>query len=231
MKFVQILVKGLLRILLLILAVVLFIGVLFLLSLIQGKVFLPREYILWTFNYPVSRLIFIFELYLVVFLVFKGCLLAFLSFAKRNKKWFYPTFALANLVLIYALLFNVSVITKNSIVDHTFLIPQGKVYRYSDIASIDTGVYGRKLSLPFTHSTGEFYYTLTLKDGVTVNLNDSVGGTKNDQDVYEVFEELDDTFVNMGIKKTASMDNLELLEKHLDKKYSDRIKNVLTNKN
>jgi len=208
--------------------IVLFIAAFALLSFIQGKLFLPQDYILWTFNYPVSRLVFIFELYFI-FVFFRNSVSAFINFAKRNKKWFYPVFAFANLLLVYAVLFNVSVITKNVIINHTFFLPQGQVYNYSDIVSIDTGVYTKKRYLPYTHSNGEFYYIITLKDGTTINLNDSIGGTQNNQDVYEVFEEIDKTLVNMGIKKISKIETFQDFDKHIDKIYADRIRNVLEN--
>ncbi|HZK34609.1 MAG TPA: hypothetical protein VFD33_04800 [Bacillota bacterium] len=228
MKFIKTLGKGLFFLSKFVLAITFFFVFFYLLSLLQEKLFLPKDYRLWTSNYPLSRLIFIFELY-IIFLLFKSKFKIILNFAKRNKKWFYPAFALVNFLLLYAVLFNVSVITENRITNHSFLAPQGKTYSYSDISSIDTGIYGKKLYFPFTHSAGDFYYKLILKDGTTIYLFDSTGGTQDNRDVYEVIGELDGSFVSMGIGKTASLDNFELLEGSLDIEYSNKIKKVITN--
>ena len=193
-------------------------------TIIQEKLFLPQDYMLWTFNYPISRLSFIFFYYFIfIFFVRKNDIM---KYVKRNKKWFYRIFAFANLVLIYALLFNVSVITKNTIINHTFLTPQGKVYNYSDLVSINTGVYKERRFNPLVHSRSDFYYLITLKDGTAIDLND-IGGTKNNKDMYEALEEIDKTLVNMRINKISKIETFEYFNKKLI--YADRVKNILTN--
>jgi hypothetical protein len=209
----------------LIFAIVFFLGIMILLSFIQQKLFLPPDYIMWTSNYPISRLVFLFELYLIP-LFFKQSFIV--QLVRRHKK----LFVFANLILIYALMLNVSVITNNSIINHTFLLPKGKVYHYTDIVRIDTGVYEKKQYLPFvnlfTHSKGEFYYILTLKDGITIDLND-VGRTIDDKDVYEVFEEIDKSLVDRGITKTSNVESFQYFDKNIAKVYADRIEHILTN--
>ena len=79
------------------------------------------------------------------------------------------------------------------------------------------------------HYKGEFYYIIEFNDGKKINLNDSIGGANGNEDVYKIFEDLDTSFVNMGVKKTASMENFEALSQRADKKYSDRIKGILEN--
>lgn len=197
-----------------------------LLNLIQEKLFLSQDYIMWVFKYPVSRFIFIFELYFACVL-FKNLRSNVFNYAKSHKKWAYPIFLLGNFLLIYALIYNVTVITSNKIINYTFFSPRGTVYNYSDIVRIDTGVYGKWRFLPFNNK-GQFYYVLTLKDGTTIDLNGDAGGTSN-RDIYEVFEEMDKTLVDRGIKKTATMANFQLFAKNLDKIYTDRIKRILTN--
>jgi hypothetical protein len=211
-----------------ILALALFFAAFALLGFIQEKLFVPKDYILWIFKYPVSRLSSVFLFYVIFF--HKKAFPQSGQFEKRHKKWFYPLFAFANLLLVYVLLFNVCVITNNSIVNRSFLFPQGRTYNYSDIVSINTGVYAeKKWHLPFADKSGTFYYIITLKDGTKINLNGDAGGTRNDLEMNGVFEDIDKSFVKMGIKKTANTDNFELLEKNLDKIYSDKIKNILTN--
>jgi hypothetical protein len=206
----------------------LFFAIVIMLAFIQEKLLIPQDYIMWIFKSPVSRLVFIFDFYFIS-LLFKEIRVLTIQFAKRHKKWTYPIFMIANLMLLYALLFNVSVITQNGIINHSFLVPQGKVYNFSDVINIDTGVYGKQRYIPLTHSSGQFYYIITLNDGTKIDLNGDAGGTQNDKDMNEVFEEIDNTLVSMGIKKTAKINNFGLLEKRMDKVYSDRIKNVLTN--
>jgi len=135
--------------------------------------------------------------------------------------------------MLYTILYNVTVITSNKIIDYSFLSPQGKEYSYSDIVKIDAGVYGKKRHLllvrMFSHSsTGEFYYIIELNDGTKIYLTE-MGGAKNDADPRFIIEKLDSQFVNMGIPKVSSMDNFEYCTKNLDKIYTDKIRNILLN--
>ncbi|WP_461392018.1 hypothetical protein [Desulfosporosinus fructosivorans] len=71
---------------------------------------------------------------------------------------------------------------------------------------------------------------ITLKDGTSIDLND-VGGTQNNmKDVYEVFEDIDRTLVNMRINKTSKIETFEYFDKSIAEIYADKIKNVLNNK-
>ena len=107
-----------------------------LLSFVQSKLFLPEDYILWIFKFPISRLIFIYELYIIIALLYfvnknyresLFILINFLKdFIKNYKTSIIFTFVLFNIILTYAILFNVTVITNNKIIDHTFLSPTGK---------------------------------------------------------------------------------------------------------
>jgi hypothetical protein len=198
-------------------------------GVIQEKLLLPKNYIMWISKYPVSRLTIIF-LFEFAYLFFRITFLESGHSVKRHKRWLFPIAAFANILLIYVLLFNVCVITNNKIIDRSFLLPQGRDYNYSDIDSIDTGVYGKKkIKIPFIDQSGEFYYIITLKDGTTIDLVGDTNGTRNNQEMNDVIEELDKTLVNMSVEKTAKTDNFELLEKSLDKIYSDKIKNILNN--
>ncbi|EHQ91047.1 hypothetical protein [Desulfosporosinus youngiae] len=218
------------RIILFILTVIFIIAFFILLGLTQEKLFLPKEYIMWTFKYPISRLTFVF-IFELTFLVFIFDFHKISQFLKGKRRWFLPVFSIVNIFLLYILLFNVCVITTDKIIDRSFLFPKGRVYNHTDIVSIETGVYGkRKLSnILFTDKSGQFYYIVTLKDGTKIDLNGDAGGTKHNKETNAVFEEIDKVFVNMGIKKTARKDNFELIEKDIDKVYSDKIKNILNN--
>ena len=187
--------------------VILTIGFFAIIAVLQEKIFIPEDYIIWIFKSPLSRLVFIFELYIIFgfFLITKRDVRIF--FKKLCKKRFIAGFALLNIFILYALLFNVSVIKNNEIIDYRFLSPQGVKYSYNDIVKIDTGIYGKKMYLPFTHSKGDFYYIIKLKDGTKIDLAE-MGGSKDDQDPRFIIEKLDSYLVNMGVSKTASMPSL-----------------------
>jgi hypothetical protein len=195
---------------------------------------------MWIFKYPASRLIFIYQLYLIFgfFYIFHKDFIktsfgiernrAKNSIFKRYKKLFLSTFITFNIVLTYAIIISVTVITNHKIIDHSFFTPQGKEYSYTDVVKIDTGVYGKKLYFPFTHAKGEFFYVIELNDGTRIDLNE-IGGAKKDVDHRSIIEELDIELVNMGIPKESSMKNFEYATEHLDEIYTDKIRNILEN--
>ena len=212
------------------------IGYMFLIGYIQTKLILPKEGIMWIFKYPIRNLAFIHIIFGFIYFSHKGFREFILrviksekKVIKRHKKSFISIFIILNIVLIYTILFDVTLITNNKIIDYTFLSPQGKEYEYNDIVKIDTGVYGKKLNLPFAHySTGDFYYIIQFNDGTKINLTD-VGGTNNDEDENFIIEKLDSQFVNSGIFKVSSMNNFEYCTKNLGKIYTDKIRKILLN--
>lgn len=199
----------------------------------------PKDYTLWIFKYPLSILAFIYEIYImfgVFYLLnrkFRESILFSLKkgFFKRHKKPFISSFVILNIVLFYAIIFNVTVITSNKIIDYTFLSPQGIQYSFNDIVKIETGVFGKRTKFPYSHYTkGDFYYIIQLNDGIEIHLTD-VGGTNNNEDPRFIIEKLDNQFVKMGVPKDSSMDNFEYSTEHLDKIYTDKIRNILLNVN
>ena len=130
--------------------------------------------------------------------------------------------------MLYAIFFNVTVITDNKIIDYTFLSPTGKNYGYTDIVKINTGVYGKKLYFPYTHSKGDFYYIIQLNDVTKIDLNE-VGSNNNKLDYRFIIEKLDTQFVNMGISKTSSIGNFVYCTQDLDEIYIKKIRNILMN--
>jgi len=213
-----------------------------LIGTIQEKLFLPSEYIMLIAKYPYNLFILIFDYY-----IFFGASYAFRkdfriwvnslkSHLKKYSRPFLFIFATLNLVLLYTIICNVTVITNNKIINYTFLSPQGKEYKYNDIVKIETGVYGNKQPhLPFAHyTTGDFYYTIQLNDGTKIDLTDTGGPHNADNielnDPHFIIERLDREYVNMGIPKVSSMDNFEECTKNLDKIYTEKIQNILLNK-
>lgn len=210
-----------------------------LITYFQAKLLLPQEYIIWTFKYPFSVSILIYEFYIMFgfFYVFNKSFRKFIvlnfnkRFIKKHKKPFLSTFLILNIILIYTILFDVTVISNNKIIDYTFLSPQGNQYSFNNIVNIDTGVYGNKIHFPYSHySKGDFYYIIQLNDGTKIHLTD-VGGTKNGEDERFIIEKLDIQYVNMDIPKISSMENFKYSTEDLDEIYTDKIRNILLNIN
>lgn len=161
-----------LYILSLIFIVVLTIGIYLLIVAVQEKIIVPEDYLMWIFKYPTSRLVFIYEIYLIVgfFYIFHEEFRKMLGgasskdFFKKHRKQIFPIFITLNVALFYIIVLSVTVITNNKIIDYSFLSPQGREYSYKDIVSINAGVHGKK-RFPFTHSKGDFFYIIELKDG------------------------------------------------------------------
>ncbi len=212
-----------------ILGIVACIGLFLLISYIHVKLLVPHNFILYTFNSPVSHLIILFLWLYFILALFPNSRRSFVERMKKSR-WFFYGFILGNLLLIYALIFDVSVLSHNRIDNYTFLAPQGKTYPYSDIVKIETGVNAREKWLPIiSRRKGDFYYILTLKDGATIDLTDT-HGTPGYSDSYQIFSELDKVFVNRGIIKISNPESFQFLDKHIGKIYRDRIQSILNNK-
>lgn len=210
-------------------------GFFVLVSAIQEKLFLPQEYIMWICKPHAVWLSFILKWYarLIVLYILSRTFRRFIlgriylkeGFMRRHKRSVILAFVILNLVFMYTILYNVTVITNNKIIDYGFLSPQGKEYTYNDIVKIDTGVYGKR---GYTHSKGDFYYRIQLNDGTKIDLAEP-SGVKNHDDSRFVIEKLDKQYVNMGIFKVSSMKNFKYCTEHLDEIYTDKIRNILLN--
>lgn len=210
-----------------------------LIAAVQNKLFVPEEYLMWVFKYPTSRLVFIYEIYLFAgffyithkeFRRMLGTAISKDSFLKKHRKLILSIFITLNIALFYIIVSAVTVITNNKIIDYSFPSPQGREYNYNDVVKINTGVYGKKLYIPYTHSKGDFFYIIELEDGSIIDLTE-VGGTKNEKHEFFIIEELDSQFVNMNIPKVSSMENYEYSTDHLAEIYTDKIRNILENTN
>ena len=224
---------------LLVVAVIFTLGIFILINEIQEMLFVPDDSLMWTFKYPASLGIFIYQVYLIlgVFYIFRKKFRSIYmefrprnSFINKNRKSNIRLFIAINVILFYMIISSVTVITKNKIIDYSFLSPQGQVFNYDDIIKINTGVYGRTSLIPLKYSKGEFFYILELKNGQKVHLN-RVGGTKDDEHDFFVIRRIDDKLVNRGTLKVSSMENFELTTKDLDKIYTDKIQDILQNTN
>lgn len=225
--------KILMYLVLMVIIVVITIGGFLLLEVLQEMLFVHGKYIMWIFKWPYNRLVFIFEIYLIILLVSKINKIDFDKDTKEASIWasskikkFKGIFLVLNIILLYVMLVNVTVIKENNIIDYSALKPLGKEYSYKDITKIETGIYDSKI--PFVREKGEFYYCLEFNDGNKVNLNNTLGGTYEVLDTYEEIEILDKNLVALGIDKESSLNNIE--DCNLDQTYVDRFKRIINNK-
>jgi hypothetical protein len=213
--------------------ILLSIGIFVLIAFMQEALFVPKEYIIWMFRSPYSRLVFIFEVYLFVgyFYLFNKefrDVWRYGVFFKKYKKIILTAVTAVTIVMLYTVITPVTVVKADKIINYSFFSPQGKEYSYNDIVKIQTGVYGKGRSSLFGHSKGDFFYIIELNDGTRIDLAE-VGGTMKDEDERFVIERLDRRFVEMEIPKEASMKNFEYTKKSLAKIYTDKIRNILEN--
>lgn len=202
------------------------------LGVVQERLLVPNEYEMWIFKYPFSRWVLIYETVLFLgfyCIVHKGLREAIGRCLRKRRKLKIATFIALNLFLIYMLIFDVTIITKNKIIDYSFFCPQGREYSYSDISKIHTGVYGKRFYFPLTHSKGDFFYTIDLSDGRKIDLTE-VGGTKKDEHEYFIIDKLDIQFVKMKIPQVSSMKNIKYNSGSLDRIYLDKMQNILDRK-
>jgi hypothetical protein len=221
----------------LIAVIILSIAIFAFISFIQEKLFVPDNSLIWVIKPPTSRFVFIYEFFLMFgffLLLFKDLRKWFSIFLKKHRSTVFPIFGIVNIMLFYAIVTDVAVVTNNKIINHSFLIPQGKQYSYNNITKITAGIYGKKQSLG--PSKGDFYYLIELNDGTKIDLGD--GGSSyasfnednnNEADLRFILAKLDRQWVDMGIPKKASMSNFKYTSDSLAKIYADKIRSILEN--
>jgi hypothetical protein len=217
-------------------AVVLTIGFAVLIAFIERSIFVPDEFVLWTLHDSSMRIMYIFEgiiIGVVVYYInrkkpdFKYTRIGkIVSFMKNNKGKVIPLLGVTFAVIIYYMIFNVTVFYSDRLINYSFTRSKGKEYSYSEIKSISTGFYRK--NIPLTHSKGQFYYIIQMKDGRKINLN-STNVTKDDKDIYLTVLEFDKQFVNAGVPKTVDKEYFYVEAQNYDKVYSDRIKSIVDN--
>lgn len=169
--------KPLLLIPMLVAVVLSTLGMFIIIQVIQEALFVSDDYIMWVFKSPFSMLVYVFEFYIIFLLGYffsKGVrenVKFFVGlkdgFLKRNKKTAIILFSLFNVILLYTIIVNVTIISKDKIVDYTFGSPFGTEYTLNDISIINTGIHG---SGGLTKSKGDFFYEITLKKTTQVDL-------------------------------------------------------------
>ncbi|OIK10778.1 hypothetical protein BIV60_20110 [Bacillus sp. MUM 116] len=220
----------------LIAVIILSVAIFAFISFIQEKLLVPNNSLIWVIKSPASRFVFIYEFYLMFglsLLVYKDLRKWFSRFYKKHRRTVFPIFGILNIMLFYAIVTDVAVVTNNKIINHSFLIPQGKEYSYNNITKITAGIYGKKQFLG--SSKGDFYYIIELNDGTKIDLGDggssyaSFNEDNNEADPRFILAKLDRQWVDMGIPKKASIANFKYTSNSLAKIYSDKIRSILEN--
>lgn len=192
--------------------------------LIQVFFFVPKSYLLWTVNPPGKYAFFIIIALIDIFLYNLWLKLFQKSETDSfNKKKWIPA-SIITVVLLYVQIISVSVFTGEEIIHYSFTHPVAKEYSYTDIRSVQTGVYGN--DIPIIRDKGDFYYIVTFEDGTKINLMD-MGGEAS-QDTYSQVENIDKIIMSKGVKKISSEDSIELVR--LAQVYVDRFKRIIRNK-
>jgi hypothetical protein len=220
----------------LIAVIILSVAIFAFISFIQEKLLVPDNSLIWVIKPPVSRFVFIYEFYLifgVFLLIYMDLRKWFSGFYKQHRRTIFPIFGIVNIMLFYAIITDVAVVTNNKIITHSFLIPQGKQYSYNNITKITAGIYGKKQFLG--SSKGDFYYIIELNDDTKIDLGDggssyaSFNEDNNEADPRFILAKIDRQWVDMGIPKRASMSNFKYTSNSLAKIYSDKIRSILEN--
>ena len=213
--------------------VMLTIGLYALQGLIQQRLFLPPEYILWMMNKPGSYVIFVFEVFLLfAFMVFfhkdfrralTGLFQNKTKFWEKNKKVLISAFALLNVLLIYVAIFSATVLTVDEIIVYSPLKPRGETYSRETIIEINTGIKGSG------HNRGDFFYMIELENGKRFDLA-NLAETQEPVDPRIVLKKLDQELVEQGVLKKASLDHFETTKEHLAPIYYELIRDIIEHK-
>lgn len=205
---------------------------------VQSAIFVPDKFIIWFAHDSGISMVFIFEIIFILLLIYfmnrryidfqNRLIVNTFRFIKKHIAISIAVFSAILIMTTYYMIVNISVISSDEIVNHTFFMPQGKKYLYSDVKIINTGVYGSNKG--FLSSKGTFYYIIELSDGTKINLNNT-GGIKDSKDIYQTIMEIDEVFKANGIPKNVDDRYFGLCQKNLAKIYSDKIKKIFENVN
>ncbi|WP_243128247.1 hypothetical protein [Clostridium niameyense] len=190
----------------------------------------PKDYLMCNFKPPYCYIFLFFEIEIAA---------AFIStLYKKIKnvewKWGFQIFnfirkniiitAILNLILLYMAVMGITVVTKDQIIDYSFLNPKGTVYSYNDIYKVHAGFKGKRLKV-FKGHAGEFYYIVNFKDGKSINFYQS---NSPFEDTYLELEIFDKSIMKSGkVKKISSKKNYELC--YFDSRYVNRFLRIIDN--
>ncbi|SHH89461.1 hypothetical protein [Clostridium grantii] len=137
----------------------------------------------------------------------------------RYKNQIVFTFILISILGLFYGYRTFNVITEDKIIVHNILNLSGKVYDYSDVSEIYTGISKDK-----DHN---LYYKIELKDGKIINLISA--SIDSDNDAYELsIEHIDEKLLQIGVRKNIDFTNLSKFEdKDYNEEYAENVKRIL----
>jgi len=130
------------------------------------------------------------------------------------------------LFVVYLFMVNVTLISPDKIVLHSYTNPLGTTYSYDDIESVECGFYGK--GFYYFHEKGEFYYKVHLKDGKSFSVKDTETTEKYENDTYSEIEAFDQEVMKHDVKKISSDKYSQYAM--LDQVYVDRFISIIHNK-
>lgn len=209
-------------------------GVFILLNAIQNFIYVPKEYFFTLHNSPLNILEFF-----IIFILGKPTKWLVKFFKTKHKgmlkketitiiKKYKIAIFIAVFLIIYIYITNVTVITNEYIKLYSPVNPTGIQYSYTDIASVNTGVYHNRIL--FIREKGQFYYKVKFNDGKSIDLMDLAKVHKefNDLETYEEIEIMDEKIMKMRVSKISSDKYLHLVK--FAPKYINRFQRILDNK-
>lgn len=215
-------------ILLIVVIVIAFIGFCIGIDLIQEKLFVKGEYLIYLIKSPYSYLLFV-----ILIIVVSRIGMLFLreeKFSSMNKGlslWLkIDKFLILTIItFIYIILTSVVVVTEDGIYDYSFYNLKGNKYSFSDVEYVNTGF------VDSGRNKGEFFYNIELKNGIKLKLaHPSMArpSEKYDYDSWQEYVDIDKYIMNSGAKKDSSEKGSNYVQ--MDKIYVDKLLNVVRNK-
>lgn len=200
--------------------IILFIGFYMAITIIQEKLFVKGEYIMYMIKSPYSYLTFI-----ILVLVTEAAVI--FSNKKNKEKSLLPKryLLLIVAVLTYVLLTSVVVITKDGIYDYSFYNLKGNIYKFSEIKQVNAGFKDSGMN------KGEFFYTVEFKNGKSLKLGYPSmiqPGQQYNEDSWQEYVDLDGIIMKAGAKKYSSEAGSEHIL--MDQVYIDKLLKVVRNK-
>lgn len=198
---------------------------------LQFRIFIPDEYLMYVFKAPYSNLIFLFEV--EVFIITIAILGKITKVNLHEYEWAYNLLrfikrnvikvVVINIILLYICVTDITVITKDRIIDYNFYNPMGIEYTYNDITKINTGFLGKKK--PLYGNKGDFYYEIRLKNKRQIALSDAISDFDDTYLELEIFDKL--VAKKSNVQKISSKENYKLCD--IDKIYVERCLRIIEN--
>lgn len=197
-------------------------------TLLQEKLFIKGQYIIYLTKYPYSYLVFVI---MIIVSIKIGMMMLkkekLFSKEKELSLWrkFDKFLMLAIIPLIYIVVTSVVVVTEEGIYDYSFYNLKGDKYTFSDVEYVNTGFvdYGR--------NKGEFFYNIELKNGTKLRLaypSMHQLSEKYEDDTWQEYVDIDEYIMNSGAKKDSSEKGSKYVQ--MDKVYVDKLLKVIRNK-